>query len=232
MRLYLESCRARTSVEIEESAYQERTRRSEILGFQDYVEALEIYSPIIGRTELPPKRWESGEASTSLPMKLPGEARSPRLFSRALAHLSGTPESPALIEELLFVCNKLLAADRVPPTQPARIKRTLRKVMCGINLGLDFWAQGNLARAVEGIRVHFLQSFFQIGYGQLLELQKQAQQFEKANIVEPGSFQEALIQGLKRRYPIMTLLAKGKVRQRFFQTRRDLHRIKIQVGPE
>ena len=52
----LSACRFQTSIELEEEAYQNRRRRIEDLGFQDYFEAIEIYTPRSVEEVLPEKK--------------------------------------------------------------------------------------------------------------------------------------------------------------------------------
>ncbi len=225
-RRCLSSCRARTSIEIEETAYQEKRRRLETLGFEDYFDAVEVYAPLSLNSSLPLKKWESTPDLSTLLMRLPTASGNPWLFLQAFSQLSDSQEMPLLVEELFFVCNKLLSADGVSPAKPARVKQGIRKAISGINLGLDCWARAELGRATEGIRRHYLQSFFQIGYGQLLGLQKRARRIGPgAGKVQPGSFREAVLEGLKLRYPLLTRKAKGKVLRRFFHARSEIDKV-------
>ena len=221
--LMLDSSRYRTSAEIEEAAYRNRTLRMENLGFQDYFDAIEIYTSASLHQSLPEKKWEGPIEMSVLPAKLPRLKDRPLLIFRAFAHVSRPQEIQTLVEELFFVCNKVLSADRISPAEPRRIKRGIRKTIDGINLGLDCWSAGNLTRAIEGIRRHYLQSFFKIGYGQLHELRTQAKKIaESSHSPEPGSFLEVAQQSLSQKYPLLAESPKGKIRKRFFQTRQDL----------
>jgi len=222
-RLMLASCRARTSIEIEESAYQQKRRRIEELGFQDYFEAVEVYSSLPSSGSLPQKKWETSQGVSTLPARMPAAGRGSWLLFRAFSLVPDPAESGRLLEELFFVCNKVLSADRVSPADTVGVRRGLRRALSGINLGLDVWSGGDAARAAAGIRRHYLQSFFQIAYGELRALRARARsRVSAAPAVEPGSLEEAVIQGLNRRYPLFTLRVRGRFRRRHFLTRRDL----------
>ncbi len=221
--LMLNSSRFRTSTELEEVAYQNRTRRMENLGFQDYFDAIEIYTSASLHQSLPKKKWEGPIEMRLLPAELPRRQNRPLLIFQAFAHVSRPQEIQALVEELFFLCNKVLSADRISPVEARRIKKEIRKTIDGINLGLDCWSAGNLNRATEGIRRHYLQSFFRIGYGQLQELRTQAKKIaESSHSPEPGSFLEIAQQSFSQKYPLFAEPSKGKIRERFFQTRQDL----------
>lgn len=220
--LLLTSCRFRTSLELEETAYQNRRRRIEDMGFQDYFEAVEIYTPRYPGESLPEKQWEGLKEMTVVPLKLPEQKEGPLLLFQAFALVESPQETQSLVEELFYVCNKVLSADRISPAHPRRIKATLRKAIFGMNLGLDLWTEGNLSRALEGVRRFYLQSFFQLGYGQLLDLQREARKVSSFHQPEPGSLQEAFLDGLLRRYPVLVERKKQGFRKRFFRDRRDL----------
>ncbi len=230
--LLLESSRSRTSVEIEETAYQARTRRLEELGFQDYYDAIEVYTFLPPQTPLPEKTWEPIREMRLTPGQWPGQGDHPLLIFQALANLTRAQEIQPLVEDLFYVCNRVLSADRISAADPARVKKCIGKAIRGVNLGLDWWSEGDLGKASAGIRSHYLQSFFQAGYSRLLELQKQAQKIESGpHQAEPGSLREAVLQGFLKRYPIFTETSKGKIRRRFFRSREDLQRAQEMLRP-
>ncbi len=223
--LALEGSRYRTSIEIEEAAYQNRTRRIEELGFQDYYDAIEIYSHLAPGDTLPEKTIQrsSEEEVSIMPVLLQRQSKDTMLIFQALAGLTGNHEVQTTVEELFFVCNKVLSADRVSPAEPAQVKRGIRKAIAGMNLGLDVWSEGNLGKAMEGLRSRYLVSFFQLGFNRLRQLQKQARKLKHLpNQAEPGSFLEAAVNALARRYPLLAFQDEGKIRKRFLTTREDL----------
>ncbi len=224
--IMLASACKRTPTELEDEAYQKRRRRLEESGFQDYYDAIEIYTPLSLREQLPEKHWVPVPDLSLLPTRLSKEEAAQELLFEAISRLGGPDQTLPVLEELFFVCNKILSADRVSAARPHRVKRGIRKAVTGINLGLDCWAKGNLEKALLGIRKYYLQSFFRLGVARLLNLQSAArillaEGFEP----EPGSVHEALIEGLLRRYPLRTVLVKGKIRRRFFRSRRDLEAV-------
>jgi len=154
------------------------------------------------------------------------------LLFKAFALITNPHETQALLEELFFVCNKVLSADRASPANPERVKETIGKAVTGINLGLDWHSKGNLQKASEDLRLHYLQSFFQAGYSRLVELQRRGRGLKDASgEPEPGSFLEAFLEGLLKKYPLMSEQREGKIHTRFFQTRRDLETAKALLDP-
>ena len=95
-----------------------------------------------------------------LPGQLADTAERPLLLFEAATALSSETEIQSFLEALLFVCNKIIAADRTPLETPAQVRKAIGKAIRGINLGIDTWSQGDLSRAVGGIREHYLQFFF------------------------------------------------------------------------
>ena len=218
----IESSRARTAIEIEESAYQNRKRRVEDMGFQDYFGAVDIYTVLPPDERLPEKKPELMREVSTLPARLTDPLEGSLLFFEALALISEPQESQTLVEELFFVCNKLISADSASPEDPTAFKTTIRKAITGINLGLDWWAAGNLQKAVQGLKRFYLQSFFQIGYSRLMELQQQAREIRESSEPEPGSFPETVLDQILEHYPLLAELDEGKIRSRFFRTHQDL----------
>jgi len=225
--ILFESSAARTSAEIEEMAYQNRKSRVEAIGFQDYFEAIEIYTFFPPEELLLEKKQEPIREVSTLPVQFEEEFKGPLLLFQAFALITNPQDSQALLEELFFVCNKVLSADRASPADPEHVKETIGKAITGINLGLDWHSKGNLQKAAEDLRRHYLQSFFQAGYSRLVELQRKGRELKDASgEPEPGSFLEAFLEGLLRKYPLMSEQREGKIQTRFFQTRRDLETAK------
>lgn len=221
--LLIESCRCRTSSELEETAYQNRTRRIEQWGFQDYYDAMEIYTFLPASAALPEKIQESIREVNLTSARLPNQSGGPLLLFHAFANLTRQQEIQPLVEELFSVCNRLLSADRISAADPGRVKSGIRKAISGMNLGLDWWSRGDLGKATEGVRRFYLLSFFQAGYSRSLELQKQARKIEGGpDQPASGSFLEAALEGLLEPYPRLTEESEGKVQKRFFSTLRDL----------
>lgn len=223
--LALGSARSRTAVEMEETAYQNRKRRIEDLGFQDYFEAIEIYGYLPPGSPLPQKDWGRPTELSLLPVQMSAN-REELLLLKTIADLQESREVDLVLGELLFVCNKLLAADRVSPSTADRVKETIGKAIGTINLGLEQWSESKLDRAREGIRRHYLQSFFQLGHSGLLDLQREFSGREKETEVEAGSFAEAVLEGISRRFPRFVFLQDGKIKERFFTTVGDLETIR------
>ncbi len=221
----LRESRSRTSAELEESAYQERRRRMEDLGFQDYFDAIAVYTPWDERDRLPEKSWTPSEELSLAPVPVANSPADALLLFSALANVTDPKESNQLLEELFFVANRVLSADRVSPADAKRVKQGIRKAVTGINFGLDRWSGGDRFKAAEGIRRHYLQNFFQIGYGRLLQLRRQARLVQSKAPPPPGSLDEALVESLSRRYPMMVLQTPKRLLRRLIRTEDESRRV-------
>ena len=222
-RICLENSRYVTSIELEETAFRNRCRRTEDYGFQDYFDALEIYAPKSPKSSLPEKDGYTPEESRNLPSPAAGKGDSRFIFLEAMASISWETQRGQLLQEMFFVCNKIISADRASSGDPESIKAAISKALNGINLGLDIWSGGNLHKATDGLSKHFLSSFFQVGYWAILKVNRAA---AAAISQEPGSYGEAVLEGLRAPYPLFTESEEkdGKITfsSRYFKTASEI----------
>ncbi len=229
-RLWIQESRYRTSIELEEAAYQNRKRRIEDLGFQDYFDALDVYAYLPPGTPLPEKMRDQLRAVGTLPAPVARMKQGPLLLFQAMAAFARPHELEPLLEELFFVCNKILSADLIPPNRTSRVKRAIRKALTGINLGLEVWAEGDLNRARDGLGRHYLQSFFHTGYSRLVELRDRARKIRARDSLEAGSPLADALAELSRNYPLLLVEIRKKRRRRFLKNRSDLERADRYLG--
>lgn len=218
--LLIQESRFRTRTELEEAAFQNRCRRLEDLGFPDYYDALSVYAPLardLPLTEKPVPGGSSGGGALPVPSGI-FQGYRPMLLLQALATVSVDGRIESLVEELFLLCNKVMAADRIGPGDSDRIRRGLRKVLCGVNLGLSLWSDDDLDRAVRGIRSHYLAQFFQVGYGALLRLKEQARRQAAA----AGGRLPVRLTGLLKRYPVLLRRRRGRLQYRHLADRMDV----------
>ena len=214
---------ARTATELEELAYQNRKRRVEYLGFQDYFDAVEIYSYMPAQSALPQKKGGFLREIGTLPVQLLNRDADSMLLFQALIRISHPQEQQALLEELLFVCNKVLSADCVSPADPVHVKEVVRKAIVGTNLGLECWSAGDVEKAVDGLQRHYLSSFFQMGHSRLIDLGRAAKALkDSSSDLEPGSFWDLLLEGLLQKYPLLVDRDEGRIYTRLFESGDDL----------
>ena len=220
MALILEESLLRTAMELEEEAYQERCRRLEDFGFQDYFEALDVYSPLSSEAELPLKNIDVRNLSAQSLSPLE-ESSAGLLFLQALARIDDQALLQELLEEVFFVCNKILSADRVRPDDAGRLRETVRKGLAGLNLGLSLHARDDVGAAVATLTKRHLLSLFQLSYGQLISLQSKARQILAVGIRD-DLLEQATLEAQAAAYPKQVELKEGKLVLGYFWNRTDL----------
>ncbi len=219
---YILLSNARTVSELEETAYQNRRRRLEDLGFQDYFDSISVFSRLTREDQLPHKTWQP--SSENVAVVAPGRPLAGLFFFETLARLSEGTRQQAILEELFYVSNKVLSADLVSPEHPASVKIGIRKTVLGINIGLELAASRDVRQATRLLETRYLQSFFQLAYGRLMELQDLARQLEARIGSAPDSYPDQLVRGLLRRYPLLAVRTPTRIKKRFFQTLTDVER--------
>ena len=212
----------RTPSELEETAYQNRRLRIEDLGFQDYFEAISVYTPLALEDTVSDKIWKPLEAGVAV-AALEGSGHD--LF---LLEVFSRVEDPArkeeLLEELFYVSNKVLSADLVSPDHPSKIKVGIRKTVLGISIGLELAAEGDVKLAVQLIQTRYLQSLFQLAFGQLMELQGLGRELRDTVAAPSDSYAAHLIEGLLRKYPLLAVRTPTRIKKRFFRALSDIDR--------
>lgn len=227
MALILEESLLRTPIELEEEAYQERCRRLEDFGFQDYFEALDIYTPLAAGADLPAKNPDLPAQPVVLPSPL--EQSSPGiLFLQALARIDDQTLLQELLEEIFFVCNKVLSADRVQPDDSVRLRETIRKGLAGLNLGLSLHARDDVEAAVTTLSTRHFLSLFQLGYGHLLSLQSKARRILAVG-ARDDLLEQATLEAQAAAYPEQVELTKGKLILGYFWNRTDLEEAHLRL---
>ena len=211
---------SRTPSELEESAYQNRRRRIEDLGFQDYFEAISVYSPLALADALPDKIWQPLEGGVTV-AALDRSGRGLFLLE-ALSRIEDPTRKEELLQELFYVSNKVLSADLVSPDHPSKVKVGIRKTILGISIGLELAAASDLNLAVHLIQTRYLQSLFQLAFGQLMELQKLGRELDNTPAAPPDSYASHLVKGLLRKYPLLAVRTPTRIKKRFFRTRSDI----------
>ena len=213
--------KSRTTSELEETAYQNRRRRIEDLGFQDYFEAISVYSPLALADTQTDKIWQPPLEGGVTVAALDRSGRGLFLLE-ALSRVEDPARKEELLEELFYVCNKVLSADLVSPDHPSKVKVGIRKTILGISIGLEFAAAGDLNLALQLIQTRYLQSLFQLAFGQLMELQRLGCELSNTLEAPPDSYPSHLVQGLLRKYPLLAVRTSTRIKKRFFRTRSDI----------
>jgi len=176
--------------EVEERAFRFRNGRLADEGIPDYYTALEVY------TYLHPKslsKIEPGfltgplEEEPQIPLYLvPREDFQDLLINRALSNLKDPETIARLQRELAWLATKVVLVDHPVIDELKEVRQGIHKMWSGLNLGLEYLAEGNLKLASELLSRHFLEELFRVSRTALRELRKFALTLLKAKDFTPA----------------------------------------------
>jgi hypothetical protein len=162
---------------LEEFAYRWRSGRMADLGFPEYYEALEVYRfldpasvKVDEQTADRPKT--SGEALVALTGPYADALGGESFFGRAMAEITDPAELERLQQALATLCNHVLAADRVEPSDKDAARESLARVRGFLSLGLEFLGRGAPETAAAALRSVALQRLFRVGVSLALKLRR------------------------------------------------------------
>ena len=172
---------AALDTQLNEDAYRWRAARMADLGFIDYYEAREIYTPPPHdwRRTLPPERIsdETPPAKTWLAIIVATHLR----LDRAFGALSWD-DALTVAEQLGYVANMTLSADRVPLWDRDRQSQTLRRLQAGLTIALEL-LNGEFASPEEDAQTlsqHHINHLFRLGYEKMIEAARPVWRVEAA----------------------------------------------------
>ena len=156
--------------QIHEDAYRWRSARMSDLGFVSYEEARQIYMP-------PPQDWKA-----HLPAQRVDEDQTPakkwlaqiiapnQRLDQAFAALSWD-DAILIAEQLGYVANMALSADKVALWDQEQQKTTLQRLQAGLNIALELLngPQASPVADAESLAQHHVNHLFRLGYEQMLE---------------------------------------------------------------
>jgi hypothetical protein len=171
---------AALDAELEETAFRWRQGRLADLGFVDPIEALGIYTP--------PRPDQLAEARRAVPKDASATVLAPSLrgderLKAALMHLSGET-AQVVQQELAYVANTALSADRVPLWDEAAQETVLRRVRTGLALGLDALSTGGGAAGDAEVLARVpLALVFRTGYARVLDAAEPARRARRRGLL-------------------------------------------------
>lgn len=172
---------AALSTQLNEDAYRWRAARMADLGFVDYYEAREIYTPPPHdwRRTLPPERIneDSPPAKTWLASIVATHLR----LDRAFGALSWD-DALIIAEQLGYVANMTLSADRVPLWDREHQSRTLGRLQAGLTIALEILNGEHADPRADAdiLSQHHLNHLFRLGYEQMIEAARPVWRVEHA----------------------------------------------------
>jgi len=181
MRRLLVGMRSDDDAELEETAYRWRSGRMADLGFVDFYEALVAYQeldPTSVRIEASPapSPRPSGEPTDDIHLRLPlvvTEKLSGKTpFARAVAGLQTNEETADLHYALVALCNRVLAADRIEPSDEDSIKAALERLSATLDIAVEFLAHGEAERETAAVRTVPLIKLHRLGVSLIGKLRR------------------------------------------------------------
>jgi hypothetical protein len=166
------AARSEATIELEEDALRWRNGRLADLGYVDYYDALDLFRPLEadavrvgeGTEDRMAQVIDTDEAPVNLPIAVAEQVVARSFLARAWDRLGDDTEETRLESALVVVVNKLLAAARTRPGDPASLRAGADYATATLSLGLEVVARGDLDRAAAALRSVALGRLFRVGY--------------------------------------------------------------------
>jgi len=224
----LTSVRYTTQTELEETAFQNKTRRLEVHGFVDYFEAMSIYTgPEPKETHAAADKEPNVEAILgeeipgSLPALFADSLLGGKFLMKTFEQVTDPTEADRLAEQLTALGNRILSANLVDLGELEGVRPALEEMRDFLTIGLEHLTGGRPELGPGVLKKNYMQTIFKIGFDQVARLRDHASQL----VLIPGFKIEMLdaddrefVEGLRRFKPFL-FVAKGL---RSFQSLADV----------
>jgi hypothetical protein len=198
-------------LELEETAFDNKTRRLEVHGFVDYYEALSIYagsggSPLAADRDTMTEDVPGEEAPGNLPAVFAESLAGGEFLLQALEHISDPAETERLAQELTALGNRILSANLVNLGELEGIRPALEEMRDTLTIGLEHLTGSHPERAPAIFRKSYMQTVFKAGFDQMAGLRDRAD----ALLAIPGmqitmldTGDQEFLEGLRRFKPLV-----------------------------
>lgn len=224
-----------TRVELEETAYENKTRRLEMHGFVDYFDALSIYTgPEPGQPqsaadrEAPTEEIPGEENPGNLPAVFADSLMGAPFLLKAFEHITDPEESDRFAQELTALGNRILSANLVNLGELEGIRPALEEMKDFLTIGLEHLAGGRVDAAPDVLRKSYIQTIFKIGFDQVARLRDQADQLAqipKFHVSMLDAADQEFIEALRRFKPLIA--EEGRCRN--FESLADVERVRARL---
>jgi len=239
----LENCLMELGSSLEEGAFRWRTARLADRSYPDYEEAQELFRIVVPqsvrlnrfpRVSVRPLRFAEGEALIPSDHALMLLDVADSFFLRVIRGASSDLVE-ILGHDLAVLTNQVVIAEGGDPGEVGEVRRCAALVHDSLNIGLEYLARGDEAKAMRMLQDTMLRPFFQIGRSLTLRLGQQAQRSAgdlRSSIGEhwaglvDSPFREASA-GVRRRLPLFFrgLESPGEILFRPVRTVADVERV-------
>ena len=200
-------------LELEETAFENKTRRLEVHGFVDYYDALSIYAASgagkrssAADRDVATEDIPGEEAPGNLPAVFADSLSGGIFLLSALEGIKDPKESDRIAQELTALGNRILSANLVNLGELEGVRPALEEMRDTLTIGLEYLTGGHPERASDVFQRSYMQSIFKTGFDQMAGLRDSAD----AMFSIPGfrlpmldSTDREFIEGLRRFKPLM-----------------------------
>ncbi|HOP47697.1 MAG TPA: DUF6178 family protein [Desulfobacteraceae bacterium] len=171
--------------ENEEEMYRLKNVRLAEHGFLPFEEAISVYAPLntefltLGKAENRVGNLPYEEIRGLIPLSPLYHAMSKNILSETISSILDNILLERLQLEFAGLCNQIISADGLHINQFDILIRTCRKAAGYINIALEKTSNGDISQAADILKNNPLISVFRAGYGQAIELKREANQWIK-----------------------------------------------------
>jgi len=230
----LTNVRYTTRIELEETAYENKTRRLEMHGFVDYYDAMSIYAtPPVGETKVVADREKTepipGEENPgNLPAVFADSLLGGAFLMKAFAQITDPVESDRFAQELTALGNRILSANLVNLGELDSIRPALEEMRDFLTIGLEYLTGGRVDVAPRALRENYVQTVFKIGFEQVVRLREEADrlaQIRGFKLVMLDEADQQFVEALRRFKPLIA----DEGRYRGFESLADVERTRVRL---
>jgi hypothetical protein len=231
----LSKVRYTTRTELEEIAYDGKTRRLEMHGFVDYYDALSIYampaegpSPAVRDREPQTEEIPGEENPGNLPAIFADSLMGGSFLMKAFQQITDPIESDRFAQELTALGNRILSANLVNLGELENVRPALEEMRDFLTIGLERLSGGRAELAPGALRQTYIQTIFRMGFDQVARLREEAnglariRGFQVSTLDEPD---RGFVEALRRFKPL--LIEEGQYRN--FQSLADVERARARL---
>src|SRR5262249_51411583 len=174
----LTKVRYTTRIELEETAYENKTRRLEMHGFVDYYDAMSIYASgaetkIVADREKESEEIPGEENPGNLPAVFADSLLGGAFLMKAFEQITDPIESDRFAQELTALGNRILSANLVNLGELESIRPALEEMRDFLTIGLEHLTGTRPEFAGQALRNNYIQTIFKIGFDQLARLREE-----------------------------------------------------------
>jgi hypothetical protein len=224
-----------TRTELEETAFENKTRRLEVHGFVDYYEAISIYAgPKPGESHQGVGRENETEAIPgeefpgSLPAVFADSLAGGKFLLQAFGHVMDPAESERFAQELTALGNRILSANLVNLGELEGVRPALVEMSDFLTIGLEHLTGGRADLAADVLGKSYIQTIFKIGFDQVARLREHTGRlaripgFQLSMLDTPD---QEFVEAVRRFKPL--LIDEGRYRN--FQSMADVERARLRL---